>query len=72
MASDGVQVELIAGLPSVRFESPPTDTVLSAMNALIEEFGAEAVVDGDHESMAFDPGRVAVADIQRVLDTLGA
>ena len=72
MASDDVQVELIAGLPSVRFESPPTDSVLAAMNALIEAFGAEAVVDGDHESMAFDPGWVTVEDIRRVLGTLGA
>ncbi|MEM9036843.1 MAG: hypothetical protein AAGA99_12985 [Actinomycetota bacterium] len=71
MASNALLVEVVAGLPCVRFESPPSEAALAAINELVDEFGLDAVIDGDHDAMVFDPARVTVADIHRVLATLG-
>ncbi len=65
-----IEVVEIAGLPSVHLADPMSPRSIAALEALTERFGMDAIVDGDHESVAFDPERVTVEAIRSVLSSL--
>lgn len=70
MDTPEIEVALIGGLPSVRLNDPDSESAMMALTALMEAFGPDAVVDGDHESLAFDAERVSLAEIEAVLASL--
>ncbi|TDT14559.1 hypothetical protein BDK89_0114 [Ilumatobacter fluminis] len=67
---EGIEVTSVGGLPTVVVDDWQDETVMQALETLVAMVGADAVVDGDHRTVAFDPERITEATLRNALDDL--
>jgi len=70
MTLPDIEVSDVFGVPSVHLNDPMSEQSIAAVQALVDELGGDSVIDGDHDTVMFDPSRVTVPAIMSILTPL--